>query len=205
MALKPEEIIHFLKTSIDPLPDNGSGNSYRASVYLTDGTFLPCVLFQNREAMVNLAIRRFREEQGGKGLFRRSSGSGYERIVASFVTNRNMLNDFEIDRIEKSRFAFPVEILQQIKGETTMGWTGFAAKMKDGKHVGFGTRFSFEFFQLPDEYSVDDIEEIVSHSYVLKGGELRAHKVPFFEHPEDYKEAVIYRERSYFVCFLDHL
>jgi hypothetical protein len=45
--------------------------------------------------------------------------------------------------------------------------------MKDGKYIGFGTRFLTEFFQMPDNYSTDDIIEIVNHSYVLKKGEIR--------------------------------
>jgi hypothetical protein len=49
--------------------------------------------------------------------------------------------------------------------------------MKDGTYVGFGTTFHWEFFQMPEGYSVYDIEEIINHSYVLQTGELRSHKV----------------------------
>jgi hypothetical protein len=63
-----DEIINFLKENIEPLEDNVYGLGYRASVYLKDGTFLPCVLFRNPNAVVNLAIRRFKEEKGGNGI-----------------------------------------------------------------------------------------------------------------------------------------
>lgn len=200
-----EDITKFLKENIEPLEDNTYGLEYRASVYLTDGTFLPCVIFRNSKAAVNLAIRRFKEERSGKSIFSRSSGPGYYNIVKTFVTSGNCINDYDIDRVEKSRFAFPSTIQRLIRGETTMGWTGFAAKMKNGKYFGFGTTFSWKFFQMPDGYSVDDIEEIINHSYVIKTGELRSHKVPFFEHPDDYKDAVIHRERPFFECYLDNL
>jgi hypothetical protein len=200
-----EDIIKFLKDNIEPLDANAYGLGYRASVYLTDGTFLPCVIFRNPKTTVNLAIRRFKEEQTGKSIFSRSSGLGYYDIVKTFVTNGNCINDYDIDRVEKSKFALPLTIQRQIRGETTMGWTGFAAKMKDGKYFGFGTTFLFEFFQMPEGYSVDDIQEIINHSYVLKTGELRSHKVPFFENPEDYKDAIIHRERPYFDCYIDNL
>lgn len=154
-----EDIIKFLKNNIEPLEDNAYGLGYRASVYLTDGIYLPCVVFRNSKAVVNLAIRRFKEEQKAKSIFSRSSGIGYYGIVKTFVANGNCINEFDIDRVEKSRFAFPWVIQNQIKGETTMGWTGFAAKMKDGKYFGFGTNFRWEFFQMPDGYSVDDIDE----------------------------------------------
>jgi hypothetical protein len=200
-----EDIIKFLKDNIEPLENNAYGPGYRASVYLTDGTFLPCVVFRNSKAVVNLAIRRFKEEQTGKGIFKRSSGLGYYDIVKTFVASGNCINDYDIDRVEKSKFAFPLTIQRQIKGETTMGWTGFAVKMKDGKHFGFGTTFLWEFFQMPEGYSTDDIDEIINHSYVLKTGELRSHREGHLSRPDDYKDAIIYRERPFFECFIDNL
>ncbi len=200
-----EDIIKFLKDNIEPLENNAYGIGYRASVYLTDGTFLPCVIFRNPKTVVNLAIRRFKEEQIKRGFFNRSSGVNYYNIVKNFVTKGNCIDQYDIDRVEKSKFVFPLSIQRQIHGETTMGWTGFAAKMKDGKYVGFGTTFLWEFFQMPEGYSVDDIEEIINHSYVLKNGELRSHREGQLTRPEEYKEAVVYRERPFFECYLDNL
>jgi hypothetical protein len=202
---KTEDIIKFLKDNIEPLEDNSFGLGYRASVYLTDGTFLPCVIFRNPKTVVNLAIRRFKEEQTKKGLFNRSSGASYYNIVKNFVTNGNYINEYDIDRVEKSKFAFPLTIQKQIKGETTMGWTGFALKMKDGKHFGFGSTFLWQFFQMPEGYSVDDIEEVINHSYVLKNGELRSHREGPLTRPEEYKDAVVYRERPFFECYIDSI
>ena len=39
----------------------------------------------------------------------------------------------DIEKIEKCKNAFSLDILNQIKGETLMSWTGFVVKMKDGK------------------------------------------------------------------------
>ncbi|MFY7733357.1 MAG: hypothetical protein ACOVSR_07710 [Bacteroidia bacterium] len=200
-----EDIIKFLKENIEPLEDNIFGLGYRVSVYLTDGTFLPCVIFRNSKTVVNLAIKRFKDEQTGKGIFNRSSGLGYYDIVKTFVTSGNCINHYDIDRVEKSKFAFPLNIQRQIIGETTMGWTGFVGKMKDGKYFGFGTAFNWEFFQMPEGYSVNDIEEIINHSYVLKNGELRSHRQGPKTIPEEYKDAVIYRERPFFECYVDNL
>ena len=116
-----EDIIKFLKDNIEPLEDNAYGLGYRASVYLTDGTFLPCVIFRNSKTVVNLAIRRFKEEQTGKGIFNRSSGLGYYNIVKTFVTSGNCINDYDIDRVEKSKFAFPLNIQRQIQGKPRRG------------------------------------------------------------------------------------
>ena len=196
---------NFIRSNIEPLEDSAYGPGYRASAYLTDGTFLPCVIFRNPSKIVNLAIRRFKEEQSGNGMFSRSSGLGYLEIVKTFVASGNCVNEYDIERVEKSRYAFPLSVQRQILGETTMGWTGFAARMTDGKYFGFGTTFHWEFFDLPDGYSGEDAVEIVNHSYVLQTGELRSHKVPFLENPDDYKSAVIYREKPFFECFIESI
>jgi len=193
---KEDEIITFLRNNIEPLEDSIYGRGYRASAYLTDGTFLPCVLFRNSKLIIELAMRRFQEEQKPE--------CRYYDIVKTFVAHGNCINDYDIAKVEKSRYAFPGSVMNQIGGETSMAWTGFAAKMKDGRFVGFGTTFCFEFFDMPDEYSTDDIEEIVNHSYVLETGELRSHKVSS-KHPDDYHKAKIFRERPFFECYMDKL
>ena len=200
-----DEIIEFLKNNIEPLEDNVYGLGYRASVYLKDETFLPCVVFRNSKPIVELAMRRFDEEQKRNENPGKSSGVGYYEIVKNFVAHGNCINSYDIARVEKSRYALPLSIMKQIRGETTMSWTGFAVKMKDGKYFAFGTTYRFMFFDIPDTYSFDDIEEIVNHSYVTEAGELRFHRVPFFEFPDDYNHAILYRDRPYFECFVDNL
>jgi hypothetical protein len=205
MKKQMEDIVNFLKTNVEPLESNIYGSGYRASVYLTDGTFLPCVIFRNPKSIVNLAIKRFKDEKSGNSIFKIGSGSGYFTIVKNFVTKGNRINEYDIDKVEISKYAFPLSIQKQIKGETTMGWTGFAAKMKDGKYFGFGQSFLCEFFQMPEGYGVEDIIEIINHSYVLKNGELRSHKEAHLTRPDDYKDTVVYRERPYFECFIENL
>ena len=200
-----QEIIKFLKDNVEPLADNGYGLGYRASVYLKDNTYLPCVIFRNPKKVIDLAIRRFDEEKKGKGIFSRDSGLGYSDIVKTFVTSGNCINDYDISRVEKSKYVLPPSIQGQIRGETTMGWTGFVMKMKDGKYFSFGTSFHFEFFDMPDNYTSADIIEVINHSYTTQTGELRHHKVLFFEEPADYDRTKIYRERPFFECFIDNL
>jgi hypothetical protein len=205
VQLKPEELIIFLKDHIEPLYDSAYGQGYRASAHLSDGTFLPCVIFRNPNAVVELAVKRFKDEQSGRSTFKSYTGNGYYDVVKSFVTKGNCVNDYDIASVEKSKFAFPSTLLKQITGETTMGWTGFAARMKDDKYVGFGTSFRWEFFNMPDEYSTDDIEEIINHSYVLETGELRSHREGPSTRPEEYKKAIVYRERPFFECYIENL
>jgi len=204
-SLPPEEIIKFLKENIEPLDDNFYGFGYRASVYLTDGTYLPCVIFRNPSKMVCLAIKRFKEEKNGNGIFSKSSGVGYYNIVKTFVANGNCLNEYDIAKIEKSPYAFPIHILKQIQGETTMSWTCFVAKMKDGSHIGFGTTFYTEFFDIPDGYSADDIIEITNHSYIHESGQIYKYRERPFMSSDDYDKIIVCRERPFFECYVDNL
>ena len=198
-----EEKIKFLKNNIEPISDQIYGNGYRASAYLTDGTFIPCIRFRNPKFITELAVKRFNDER--KGIFNRNSGNGYRDIVESFVANGNRINEYDIERIEISPFAFPTKILNQIQGETTMGWTGFCVKMSDGKIFGYGSSFLFDFFQMPNGYKGSDIKEIINHSYLSISGELKSHEVPFFDPPYDYDRNTIYRERQFFDCYINGL
>lgn len=200
-----EEKIKFLNKNIEPLSDEIYGKGFRASAYLTDGTFIPCVRFRNPELKTELAIRRFQEEKKKGGIFNTNPNNKYKNIVEIFVTNGNMLNEYDIERIEISPFAFTKEILAQIRGETTMSWTGFCAKMKDGKVFAFASRFLFDFFQMPKGYVSTDIIEIINHSYISKSGEIKTHKVPFSDWPTDYDEKAVYRERPFFDCYIKEL
>lgn len=201
--LDENAIISYLKENVTPLNDDRFGPGYRASVYLTDGTFLPCVLFRNSEPIVELAVRRFKEEQSGRSIFAKSAGLGYEYVVKTFVAQGNCINHYEIAEITKSRFAFPLEVLGQVKGETTMGWTAFVASFRDGRRLGFGTRWSTEFFDLPQGYETEEIVEIINNSYLLGTGEVVHHRS--LDPKMTIAKLDINREKPFFECYLDGL
>jgi hypothetical protein len=198
-----EKIISYLKENITPLNRSSYGPGYRASVYLTDGTFLPCVMFRSARPVVELAMRRFKEEQFGRSIFSKSSGLGYAEIVKNFVAKGNRLNYYDIAEVQKSRFAFAFEVLRQVNGETTMGWTAFVARFKDGRCLGFGTRWSNEFFDLPEGYEADQIVEIISNSYLLPTGEIVHHRS--LDPKLTIAQLGVNREKPFFECYLDGL
>jgi len=205
MVIKENEIIDFLKRNVEPLKEENFGDGYRASVYLTDGTFLPCVIFRNSKKIIELAKRRFKEEIKGRGKMRNFPEGGYNAIVKSFVAHGNCINAYNIAKVEISKYAFTLSVIEQIHGETVMGLTVFAAKMKDGKYFGFRTDFGFEFFDMPENYSVEDIVKIIDHSFVMPNGELRTRKYGVYDLPEGFKDAVTYQARPFFECYLDNL
>lgn len=77
-------------------------------------------MFRSSKPIVELAMRRFEQEKNGNGIFAASVEDGYYSVVKSFVAGGNRINDYNIARVEKSRYAFPLPILSQIEGETTM-------------------------------------------------------------------------------------
>lgn len=200
-----EDIINFLKAEVEPVPDQAYGPGYRASVLLEDGTFLPCVMFRNPEMITDLALRRFEQEKSGKSIFGGSKEAAYRNIVRHFITTGNRISDYQIAKVLPCRWAFPYEFLGEIDGETTMGWTAFSVRMKDGKHFSFGTSFRWEFFSMPEGYSGEDFAELIPHSYVRPSGELGYFRRASVSDPDEYDHARVFRERPFFECFLQGL
>jgi hypothetical protein len=80
-----------------------------------------------------------------------------------------------------------VERMQEINGETSMSWTQFTVRMKDGAEFEFGTAFNMQFFNMPNGYSGSDIAKII----------------PATRGTARNSGAVLFRERPFFSCFID--
>jgi hypothetical protein len=195
-------LFEFVKAQQEPFPDATFGDGYRCSVYLKDGTFLPCVVLRQSRPTVDLAIRRFEQEKKGKGIFGFGQ-NGYEQIVRNFVLGGDRINSYDIARVESSKFAIPLALHRQIHGETTMSWTGFVLAMRNGQNFAFGTSFDTAFFDLPDQYSFDDVVAVHNHSYVDSLGNLGSLRQGIGEQPSDYDGTKVFMSRPYFVCYYD--
>lgn len=109
----------------------------------------------------------------------------------------------DIEKIEKCKSAFSLEILNQIHGETLPSWTGFVLKMRDGKCFNFGTTFSFLFFDFPEGYSSSDIVEVINHSYIDKNNEIQEYRKHSIRELDDIK--IYHQITDYYICHLDKL
>lgn len=192
--MQPAEIAAWLKRTIEPKPYGSDGDRYRASVFLRDGTYLPCVVFQSQHLRVELALRRF------SGVSDQSEQ--YRAAVETFVATGSHLDKYDIRTVEPSPFAWPLAALHTIHGETTMGWTAFVVEMQDGTLHSYGTGFSFEFFDLPQGYTYANIAQIHSGMvYSQAGG-----KVPFsFEVVKDFPAYPAFGAKRFFTCYLPEL
>ncbi len=123
---------------------------------MIDGTHLPCVVIEGASRTVDLAMKRFEETSLSS-----DSYSGHRAIVTSFVTQRNTVNDYDLKELVFNPYTILLSMMEDIKGETSMGGTGFYVKMRDGKEFRFGSTFLMEFFDMPSNYSATDIVKII--------------------------------------------
>jgi hypothetical protein len=195
-------LVEFATTSGSQFPADHLGKGFRCSATLTDGTLLPCVMLRGRKAIIELAERRIREEGSGKGVFGLKADPSKE-MLAHFVTSGNRVNAYDIASVEPSKFAIPLGLLNQIHGETVMAWTGFVFIMKDGTAFSYGTSFSFEFFDVPDGYSFDDVIEVRNHSFVDGEGIISSIHDDTERWRESFGKIKVYREKPFFDCFVD--
>jgi hypothetical protein len=150
--------------------------------------------------LVDLAKRRIKEEMSGNG--RLGGEDPYGQIIATFVAGGNRINDYEVASSTPSKYAIPLDLLRKIEGETTMAWTGWVFRMKDGRHFSYGTSFSTDFFQLPDGYDFGDVTDVINHSFVDTTGSIASLKQGGLP-PPTYDRNAILRERAYFSCAVD--
>ena len=196
-----DELFRPIISNVEPLLDSIYGPRYRCALTLKDGTFLPCAVLQSKDKLIELAKRRIREEESGDGMFSMWPDP-YGEILKTFVAGGNRVNDYDVASTRPSKYAIPSALLNQIRGETTMGWTGWVFEMKDGALFQYGSGYHMEFFQLPDEYSFDDVLRVHNHSFLSREGGLvsleRGSSLP-----PDYRPSNLLRDRIFFTCYID--
>ena len=159
-----DEVIHWVRTNVEPTPDLCERNAFRCSAYFKDGLYLPCVLVREANAQVRLAIERFEESRTSGITDPLNLKPGfYPSVVRSFIASGNRVDIWDIERVESSPFAIPADRMAEIKGETSMSWTAFAGVMDDGNEFSFGATWSRDFFNMPSGYTADRIKKIIPH------------------------------------------
>lgn len=170
------------------------GDRYRASVFLRDGTYLPCMVFQSQDLRVELALRRFDVPS--------NQPAQYHAVVELFVASGSRLANDDIKTVEPSPFAWPLATLNTIHGETIMSWTTFVVEMQDGTLHTYGTGFSIAFFDLPQGYTYADIAQIHSGVVYSQAGGM----VPFsLNAVQDIPTYPTFGAKPYFTCYLPEL
>jgi hypothetical protein len=196
--MKP--IFQSIIDTVAPLEDQFYGKGYRCALTLTDGTFLPCAVLRSRAKMVELAKRRMAEAMSGKGVLRRNDP--YGEIVASFATHCTQVCDYEVASAAPSAFAIPLELLEQIEGETFMGWTGWVFEMSDGRLFSYTTDYDMEFFPLPEGYGFSDVRTVHNHSWLDASGAIRRLESSSLD-SDDFDPNAFFRDKVSFTCFID--
>lgn len=195
-----DEFFQKIIASVEPLPDPIYGPRYRCALTLKDGTNLPCAVLQSRAKLVELAKRRLKEESSWKK--RLSADDSYARVLSSFLSAHNRVADYEVAACGPSKFAPPVALGRQIRGETTMGWTGWVFEMKDGRMFAYGSSYHMEFLDLPEGYGFGDVAKVHNHSFLSAGGALM-NLVQGGALPARYPAEGLLKARVFFTCYID--
>ncbi|MGQ3015614.1 MAG: hypothetical protein ACT6QS_18000 [Flavobacteriales bacterium] len=197
------EIVSWLKEYAEPVEDTEGNLMYAAAVWLRDDTYLPCVLFQNTHIQLD-RLRGIPASGKGRGLFSKGKNVDDSYLIRNFLQNDNRIYPETIQRLERSLFAFPDVLRDQIEVRVNSGvlpsW--FSAKMKDGTYLGFETTYEAVFYDLPDGYSADDILEIQNNTFVSESG-IPESVTAAFAYGE--KTIALYSPRIFFNCFLSEL
>ncbi|MFC4309407.1 hypothetical protein ACFPN2_09970 [Steroidobacter flavus] len=173
-----------------PWEDEYVGLRYRGAAQLRDGSTLPCVVFQSRERTVEFISRRLREE---------TDPLTYQILVQSYLTASGV-SELDVTGALSSRFAWPTELLQEIRGETMMGYTAFVAEMKDAQAFNYLVESArFEFIELPDGYEWADIKTIKSGMVYSSTRGMEAFT------PERRKDTRFLGAKHYFTCYVTNL
>ena len=92
----------YLASSAQDFPDDAYGTVRRCSLTLNDGVVLPCAVIREKSVIVDMAIRRFKEEKDGKGALRLFK-EPYREIVGNFVAEGNCVDGNDIKAVGPSK------------------------------------------------------------------------------------------------------
>jgi hypothetical protein len=182
---KEEEFYKFLEKEIEPISFGElKETAYRASVYLLDNTYIPCVLFRNSYAQTDRAIRTFDET---RNKIPADPRIGYRQHVRAFTTGDNIIASDIISRIEKSPFAISTACYLELSAmmELEGGGISFLGKMKDGQKFNYFIDSDVEFIEMPNGYVASQLIEIIPHT-----------------RRDDFKDL---KEKFFFNCCLDYI
>jgi hypothetical protein len=180
---KEEEFCKFLEKEIEPVSYGElKETAYRASVYLVDNTYIPCVLFRNSYAQADRAIQEFDRVKSNPPVDQRFN---YRAYVRAFTTGDNTIASNIISKIEKSPYAASVSCYNKLASmmEIEFGGIAFKGIMNDGEKYDFFIDSNIEFIDMPDGYIASQMVEIIPQA-----------------RRDDFKDL---KERFYFNCYLD--
>jgi hypothetical protein len=160
--LTPEGLLNALKDlGIEEVPQEFGGPGFRCAAWLKDGTYLPCVFVQRIGPYADRRREMIEAEFRGVGSHKLFPDPVRESIKGELIWS-NRVACHHIDRIEPSRFAIPMSLLEQVRGETAMALWLFALETADERRFGFtgGHLAQMMFFDLPNDVQFSDFVNV---------------------------------------------
>lgn len=187
--MTPENLLQALKDlDIEEVPEDFGGPGFRCAAWLTDGTYLPCVFVQRIGRYADRSFEMAEAEFRGDGAYALFPNPVREAIKSD-LTWSNRVACYYIERVEPCRFATPLSLLSQVRGETAMSLWLFALETANGRRFSFagGHLASLLFLDLPGDVEFSD--------FVTVRNVDRNKRLPKCE--------AAFRERMSFNCFAD--
>ncbi|MBC7768700.1 MAG: hypothetical protein H7124_07925 [Phycisphaerales bacterium] len=160
--MTPESLLARLaQTGIEEVPVEFGGPGHRCSVWLTDGTHLPCILMERVGPYADRLREIVDQELRGEGSYALTANPVREALKTQFAgSNHVTLHD--VARIEPSPFAIPMRLLRQVSGETATDLWLFSLETADARRFTFrGSHLAqMLFFDLPEGVHFGDFTKV---------------------------------------------
>lgn len=176
--MTPSEILRWINTYGEAIPDEYGRRSFRVSAWLQDGTYLPCVLLREADTRARAAMELLGRTEA------EDFDEMYPGLVRSLATGGSRVEALLSTSLEQSPFAMPWALLSQLRDELEESPIEFVATMDDGATFAFGTADEVAFFDMPPGYTGARVRSLTR----------RAHA-----------GTRVYRERACFVAFVDDI
>lgn len=187
--MTPHALLQALKDlNIEEVPSEFGGPGFRCGAWLSDGTYLPCVFVQPIGSYADRRVEMIAAEFRGDGAHKSFPNPPRESIKSELIWSCRIACHY-IERVEPCRFAIPLSLLRQVRGETAMSLWLFALETANGRRFSFtgGHLASMIFFDLPTDVEFSDFVTVRSVD--------RNKRLPKCE--------ANLRERIFFDCFAD--
>ncbi|MEQ1489742.1 MAG: hypothetical protein ABL932_04255 [Terricaulis sp.] len=179
----------LIEAGIEEVPEEFGGPGYRCSVWLKDGTYLPCVFVQKVGRPADRLRKSVGDELSGEGQYDPLTCDPVRQSLKWYLCYPNQIASHLIERIEPSPFAIPISLLAQVTGEVASYVWLFALETASGRRFKFSGQdpSSMIFFELPDEVSFSDFVNVINPNArkSLPRCEATLHERVFFNCYED--------------------
>jgi len=203
------KVLEYIENRVDRFPDPTFGEGARCSVYLKDGTYLPCVLLRDWQKAVSLFMARLDQEGSGRAVLAEIKDIAEQSLVRFFITNQNIVKLSDIASIEVSPYAIPHSFLRELDLNSDnkllpKNTLSFVLEMNDDQLFLYENRaLNQEFYDLPSGYSFSDVKKVHKSAYKHPDGLVRRVPITYKDEQIKFMPEESFTQKPFFVCYTE--